>query len=199
MTTRNHGEGGGCNTIVVMGRREPLVLDCLWLAPLPPFINIKAMDNKDKKERPVNVHITNHNKFEKGVGAFITNLNHLTLVMDGEGNMKMDLGSSLPVTPLTSIDTIQGGSAANNHDEEFFRFIHPEIGDDEAWRIHQAVKRLVTTQKVAEICSYLHELKKTGKVLLPQNPRVMYEELKKLGMPDGDGYTFGHFRNKYLK
>ncbi len=92
-----------------------------------------------------------------------------------------------------------GGTAANNHDEEFFRFIHPEIGDDEAWRIHQAVKRLVTTQKVAEICSYLHELKKTGKVLLPQNPRVMYEELKKLGMPDGDGYTFGHFRNKYLK
>lgn len=65
------------------------------------------MDRKDKKERkekPVTVHITNHNTFQKGVGAFVTNLNHLTIVMDSEGNMKMD-ASQVPVMPHTEVDT----------------------------------------------------------------------------------------------
>ena len=61
------------------------------------------MDRKDKNSKPVTVHITNHNKFEKGVGAFITNLNHLTIVMDSEGNMKMD-ASQVPVMPHTEVD-----------------------------------------------------------------------------------------------
>lgn len=62
------------------------------------------MEKKEKKEKPVTVHITNHNKFEKGVGAFITNLNHLTIVMDSEGNMKMD-ASQVPVMPHTEVET----------------------------------------------------------------------------------------------
>ena len=67
------------------------------------------MDKKEKKtnkEQPVTVHITNHNQFQKGVGAFITNLNHLTLVMDAEGNMKMDMGQ-IPVMPHTETDIKQ--------------------------------------------------------------------------------------------
>ena len=63
------------------------------------------MDKKEKKEKPVTVHITNHNKFEKGVGAFITNLEHLTIVMDSEGNMKMD-ACQLPVMPHTEVETV---------------------------------------------------------------------------------------------
>ena len=43
--------------------------------------------DKKKQEQPVTVNITNNNQFQKGVGAFITNLNHLTIVMDSEGNM----------------------------------------------------------------------------------------------------------------
>ena len=69
------------------------------------------MDQKDKKkkkekpEKPVTVHITNNNKFEKGVGAFITNLNHLTIVMDSEGNMKLDANQvPAPVMPHTDVD-----------------------------------------------------------------------------------------------
>lgn len=65
---------------------------------------------KEKKEKPVTVHITNHNTFQKGVGAFVTNLNHLTIVMDSEGNMKMDAGQ-MPVMPHTQVDT-------QNTDEE---------------------------------------------------------------------------------
>lgn len=61
------------------------------------------MEKKDKNGRPVTVRITNHNKFEKGVGAFITNLNHLTIVMDSEGNMKMD-ASQIPVMPHTEVE-----------------------------------------------------------------------------------------------
>jgi hypothetical protein len=62
-------------------------------------------DKKEKKEKPVTVHITNHNKFEKGVGAFITNLNHLTIVMDSEGNMKLDANQvPAPVMPHTEVD-----------------------------------------------------------------------------------------------
>lgn len=59
---------------------------------------------KEKQEKPVTVNITNHNQFQKGVGAFITNLNHLTIVMDGEGNMKLD-ASQVPTMPHTQVDT----------------------------------------------------------------------------------------------
>lgn len=59
------------------------------------------MEDKRKNEKLVNVRITNHNRFEKGVGAFITNLNHLTIVMDSEGNMKM---SQIPVMPHTEVE-----------------------------------------------------------------------------------------------
>ncbi len=63
------------------------------------------IDKKEKKVRPVTVHITNHNQFQKGVGAFITNLEHLTIVMDSEGNMKMDAGQVVaPVMPHTEVD-----------------------------------------------------------------------------------------------
>ena len=48
------------------------------------------------------VHITNHNTFQKGVGAFVTNLNHLTIVMDSEGNMKMD-ASQVPTMPHAEV------------------------------------------------------------------------------------------------
>lgn len=70
---------------------------------------------------------------------------------------------------------------------------------NEAWRIHDAVKRLVAYQRVPEICAYLKELKQKGKVLLPSVSAVMYKELVRLGMPTGDGYSEKHFSNSYTK
>ena len=90
----------------------------------------------------------------------------------------------------------------DNHqegNEERFHFVHPEIDDEEAWRIHQAIKRLVAYQKIPEICAYLKELKQKGKVLLPSVSAVMYKELVRLGMPTGDGYSEKHFSNSYTK
>jgi FMN phosphatase YigB (HAD superfamily) len=83
--------------------------------------------------------------------------------------------------------------------EERFHFVHPEIEDEEAWRIHDAVKRLVAHQRVPEICAYLKELKQKGKVLLPSVSAVMYNELVRLGMPTGNGYSEKHFTNSYMK
>lgn len=83
--------------------------------------------------------------------------------------------------------------------EERFHFVHPEIEDEEAWRIHQAIKRLVAYQKIPEICAYLKELKQKGKVLLPSVSAVMYNELVRLGMPTGNSYSEKHFTNSYMK
>jgi hypothetical protein len=60
---------------------------------------------KAQQEKPVIVNITNNNEFHKGVGAFITNLNHLTIVMDSEGNMKLDANQvPAPVMPHTEVE-----------------------------------------------------------------------------------------------
>lgn len=89
------------------------------------------------------------------------------------------------------------GQGENYNGEELFHFIHPEVEYEEALRIHVAIKRLVAYQKAKEICEYLHDLKKRGKVMLPSNVTIMYNELIRMGMPSGDGYTEKNFRNYY--
>ena len=84
-------------------------------------------------------------------------------------------------------------------EEERFHFIHPEIEDDEAWRIHDAVKRLVANQRVPEICAYLHLMASNNKILLPQMPSVAYAELVRMGMPTTIGFSEKHFKKYYHK
>ena len=64
----------------------------------------KKKKKKEMEQQPVTVNITNNNEFKKGVGAFITNLNHLTIVMDSEGNMKMDAAVA-PAMPQEVLGT----------------------------------------------------------------------------------------------
>ena len=84
-------------------------------------------------------------------------------------------------------------------DEELFHFIHPEIEEEEALRIHQAIKRAVAYLKAPEICAYLKELKQKGKVMLPPSPTIMYNELVRLGMPTGKGFSEKYFSSCYIK
>ena len=91
------------------------------------------------------------------------------------------------------------GSKVQEFKEELFRFIHPEIDDEEAWQIHNAVKRLVTRQGIQEICNHLFEMKKDGKLLLPVSPMVAYEEVVRMGMPNGEGYSLKTFQRYYKK
>ena len=159
------------------------------------------METKEKKKqqtsRPVTVHITNHNKFERGVGAFITNLEHLTVVMDAEGNMKLEGAEA--AKPAASEKHVTKTVEAAAEKEELFHFVHPEVEEDEAWRIHRAVKRVVAYQSLQDICQYLKEQQKKEKVMLPSMANVMYQELVRLGMPTGKGYSEKYFSDSYLK
>ena len=90
----------------------------------------------------------------------------------------------------------------NNHherDEEQFHFVHPELDNEEAWRIHDAVKRVVKLQGIQMICQYLTQLKNDKKVLLPPNPSAAYAELVRMGMSNGEGFNETTFRKYYNK
>ena len=83
--------------------------------------------------------------------------------------------------------------------EKLFSFIHPEIEEEESWKIHRAVKRVVIYQGIPEICQYLEQLAGKTKIMLPQIAEKMYSELVRLGMPNGDGYSLRHFRTFYKR
>ena len=84
--------------------------------------------------------------------------------------------------------------------KELFHFVHPALDEDEGWKVHKEVERLVKQFDVQEICKRLNILKKEGKVLLPQNTKNAHEELIRMGMPiekGGFGYkTFCKYYNK---
>ena len=98
-----------------------------------------------------------------------------------------------------SLNDNLSGAKEGQRSEEQFHFVHPELDEDEAWRIHDAVKRAAAHQRVPEICAYLKELKQKGKVMLPSAPAVMYSELVRLGMPNGEGFSEKNFSNSYTK
>lgn len=77
-------------------------------------------------------------------------------------------------------------------------FIHPSVDVEEQWQIHDEIVRLVARQGIQEICKYLSQLNEAQKVLLPQNAEKAYNELVRLGMPDGEGYSLKTF-TKYYK
>lgn len=105
-------------------------------------------------------------------------------------NEEAPVGNNMENTPID-----------NNpeRDEELFHFVHPELDETEARRIHNAVKRVVKRQGIQMICIYLMQLKGEKKVLLPPNPSVVYIELVRTGMPDGEGFNETTFRKYYNK
>ena len=154
-------------------------------------------EKKEKKVKPATVQITNHNEFQKGVGAFVTNLNHLTIVMDEEGNMKMDMGK-MPVMPHTKIDVV--GGKKTKRTEKLCFFVHPAVSDEEEiWAIHDEIKRLVTNQGIQDICKYMDGMQNEKKILQPQSAEAAYNELVRMGMPDTDGFSIKTFMKYYRK
>ena len=101
--------------------------------------------------------------------------------------------------PPTHEDSEEGVNNEKPVEEERFHFIHVEIEDEEAWHIHHAIKRLVANYRIPEICAYLKEQKQKGKLMLPSNPSFMYNELVRLGMPNGEGFSEKNFSNSYTK
>ena len=78
-------------------------------------------------------------------------------------------------------------------------FIHPSVDVEEQWQIHDEIVRLVARQGIQEICKYLTSLSDDRKVLLPQNAEKAYNELVRLGMPDGEGYSLKTFMKYYKR
>lgn len=104
--------------------------------------------------------------------------------------------------PKMQVDSEGDVNGEEPAEEKRFSFIHVEIEDEEAWRIHRAIKRLVANFRIPEICNYLKEQKQNGKLMLPLNPSVMYNELVRLGMPNGEGFSeknFSNIYNSYMK
>ena len=71
--------------------------------------------------------------------------------------------------------------------------------ENDQWMIHDEIKRLVSRQSLQMIISYLKDLAKEKKILLPPNPSMVYEELVRMGMPNGDGFSEKYFKNSYNK
>ena len=100
---------------------------------------------------------------------------------------------------VKTTDTCQSSTNSQQRNEALFHFVHPEIEEEEAWRIHYAIKRLVANYRIPDICAYLKEQKQKGKLLLPSIPSSMYSELVRLGMPNGEGFSEKNFSNSYMK
>lgn len=130
--------------------------------------------------------------FEKAVGKVVLSGGKF----DIEELLDLWLKNEKPHTQKHT-ETKYAHEGTNN--EELFHFIHPEVEEEEAWRIHQAIKRTVANQKPPEICAYLNELKQKGKVMLPPSPSIMYNELVRLGMPTGKGFSEKYFSSCYIK
>ena len=148
---------------------------------------IKELEEKQTKQKAER----NYNFF-RPVGQFIEHVDTVNFSMDKDGNFQFE-----NVGQVNGIPSNQVPQEAERDKEERFHYIHPEIEDDEAWRIHEAVKRLVINQKIPEICAYLKEQKLKSKLLLPPNPSFVYLELKRMGMPSGKGYSEKYFSACY--
>ena len=118
----------------------------------------------------------------------------------GIGVQKVYYDTGVQNTEDGQQSSLQQPAAKNmKRNEELFHFVHPELDATAAWRIHDAVKRMVKLQGVQMICQYLMQLKGEKKVLLPPNPSAAYTELVRMGMPDGEGFNETTFRKYYNK
>lgn len=81
---------------------------------------------------------------------------------------------------------------------ELFHFIHPSVPPAEEHEIHRQVQRLVRRFGIQEICRFLTEMKNNQKLLLPQGVKIVYDELRRMGLPaDGEGFDYKTFAKYY--
>ena len=88
-------------------------------------------------------------------------------------------------------------AATSDQEDELFHFIHPSLDDDEGWKIHNEVKRLVRRMSIPDIIKYLRILESENIILMPTVSSVAYDELVRMGMPNTGGFSKEHFRKQY--
>ncbi len=119
--------------------------------------------------------------------------------VDVHDNEVVNLSIDKATVKLNETDNLNLNKEEGQHDEELFHFVHPELDETEAWRIHDAIKRVVANYRIPDICAFLKEQKQNGNLMLPSNPSNMYNELVRLGMPNGEGFSEKNFSNSYMK
>ena len=119
--------------------------------------------------------------------------------VDVHDNEVVNLSIDKATVKLNENDNLNLNKEEGQHDEELFHFVYPELDETEAWRIHDAIKRVVANYRIPDICAFLKEQKQNGKLMLPSNPSNMYNELVRLGMPNGEGFSEKNFSNSYMK
>lgn len=119
--------------------------------------------------------------------------------VDVHDNEVVNLSIDKATVKLNENDNLNLNKEEGQHDEELFHFVHPELDETEAWRIHDAIKRVVANYRIPDICAFLKEQKQNGNLMLPSNPSNMYNELVRLGMPNGEGFSEKNFSNSYMK
>ena len=81
---------------------------------------------------------------------------------------------------------------------EPFCYINSELGDEEAAKVNETVKRMVKRLDIPDICHELHKMNDDGRLSLPHHkPKKVYKELVRLGMPSGDGFQLPTFQAQY--
>ena len=161
------------------------------------------MEYKKDGEEPSGISMPNS---EVHNSIFITN--NGTLFLDEKFAEKYGLtfdGNVIKITKMQPEAPV-GNNMENTpicntreRNEERFHFVHPEIEDEEAWHIHDTMKRLVIYQRIPEICFYMKEQEDMRKMLLPQSPSAAYKELQRMGMPKGEGFGEKYFSSCYMK
>lgn len=82
--------------------------------------------------------------------------------------------------------------------QELFHFVHPALDEDEGWKVHKEVERLVKRYDVQDICRRLNQLKKENKVMLPTSVTKAFNELERLGLPtEKGGFNYKTFSKYY--
>lgn len=91
--------------------------------------------------------------------------------------------------------------AVSGPSEDEFKFIHPEVDDDDKRAtIDRTLRRAVKSFPMREICALLYNMKADKSILLPaDNPVAIYNELIRIGMPgeDAKGFGFSNFKKYY--
>ena len=116
----------------------------------------------------------------------------LSLIHQDMVRLRPELAKSLNATSYNQV-----ASEQQEVGEEMFHFVHPSLDDEEGWKIHKEVKRLVKRQSLPDICQYLRRLASENRILLPIVSTVAYDELVRVGMSNTGVFSKEHFRKQY--
>ncbi len=143
------------------------------------------------------------NRFEKGAirmeaGSTLNGDVHITgPIYQGPPATAATENKSTTASPRGSHDTARPAATAGEP-RDLFRFVHPALEDEDAWKVHREVEHLAGRFGVQEICRHLSLLRNGGKLLLPQCVKTAYDELARMGMPIAqNGFDYKTFAKYY--